>query len=398
MKVTQCIILLAVLCRCGPDSLQVSPEAAEFDEESVAVQNLGSAPTAIAHQLPGFQATVLAADSDGQLAILNVGAKGTRVAVTTKFKRAPVSVRSRAGKFYLLYDTGTVVVVNAATGAVESSVASGLKAARDLEFGADGSLYVSSSKAAEVWNIDVAGKKKASIALNAVAPQGFKSVATTLIRVGNQLFVGVSRLKDANTQARAAVAVVDTSTNTVKKVLELEGVTMSGESVRPGLNARLPMVFDATRNAVLVPVGGVRPSNTGMLFRVDAKALAITRVDAANSGFQGQVLFAPNDSKLFIVYHTSTPSDSSHLFDNRVATDGTLAPTSEGALIDTFDGVDALDVNAAKTLVGMANGCAAGFCIGGAGINFINAKTSEILPKLMASDIGFEPSLIAFAQ
>lgn len=76
-----------------------------------------------------------------------------------------------------------------------------------------------------------------------------------------------------------------------------------------------------------------------------------------------------------MIYHTSTPTTSSHLFDYRITAADELEPTDGGAIVDAFDGIDALAINEAGTLVAMANTCVTGFCIGGAGISFVDAAT-----------------------
>lgn len=73
---------------------------------------------------------------------------------------------------------------------------------------------------------------------------------------------------------------------------------------------------------------------------------------------------------------------SSHLFVIDVADDGGLTDgNGNHALVDAFDGIDALAVHSTRDLVAMANTCAIGFCIGGAGINFIDGRSRTVLAK-----------------
>lgn len=60
---------------------------------------------------------------------------------------------------------------------------------------------------------------------------------------------------------------------------------------------------------------GFRPSNTGMVLRID---LATRTLDPwffrSGSGFQGGLAPGPEPTSVYIGYHTSTPTASPHLF------------------------------------------------------------------------------------
>jgi hypothetical protein len=326
---------------------------------------------------------------------LSVGEKGVRKQVSTTSKVAPVRIRARDSKFFAVYESGSIAVINATTAAIEKTIATGVKSARDIEFGDDGTLFVSAANPPSVTRLALGSTKRSTVSLSALAIDGGRVEINSLLRLKTVLFAQVHRIKNEKPQ-RGALAVIDIPSNTVKKIIELEGTGPDGQPGMPGLRPTLPMVFDNTRNAIWVPLSGARPTNTGMLLRVDVPTLSVRQTIPAASGFQGALVLAAKDTRMYLLYHTSTPTDSSHLFSLTFDGSGLPVHDSDETLIDTFDGIDALAIDSSKKLVAMGNGCAAGFCIGGAGINFVNAETREVLPKLMAAEIGFEPAMVVF--
>ncbi|MEK7724384.1 MAG: hypothetical protein AAB336_08565 [Acidobacteriota bacterium] len=163
-----------------------------------------------------------------------------------------------------------------------------------------------------------------------------------------------------------------------------------------GMNPEFPMIYDSRRKMILLTLKtGELSLNMGMIIRIDSNTLEIYDFKKAISGTQGIIAFQEPFSKLFIIYHTSTPVTSSHLFVDLVDDAGSLQRV-EGALIDNFDGLNALAINSTGTLVAMANTCITGFCENGAGINLIDVSTHKVLPKLKSDFIGFQPSLVYF--
>lgn len=337
------------------------------------------------HVLDGFDETLLAADSTGRLAVLHVGARLSRVALPPPADAPPSSVRSRGGKFYLVYEHGELVIVDPIAGAIERSVALAAEQPADLEWATDATIYVSSKSTNSVLQIDVeTGAALGSIDLGSLRVAGGTIEPRRMLRVADRLFVQVARRANGRA-ADGALAVIDTTQNAIETVIELGG-----------LEPDFPIAWDRRRGHLVVSCAGVRPSNTGMLVRVDLATLAVHDVKRAASGFQGAGAFGEPFSKLFVIYHTSTPTTSSHLFVDLVADDGALTPAGGGTLIDTFDGNDALAINRSGTLVAMANTCLTGFCTNGAGVSFVDTATSTVLPKLLADQIGFEPMLVQF--
>jgi hypothetical protein len=395
MRLTTTTSLLLIILSCGSEFSNPDEMGQETAFESEVVEGVSAVTVALTHRLPGFSATVIAAGSGGELAVLSVGEKGIRKTVNTKSKVTPVRIRAHDSKFFALYESGSVAVINANTAAIEKTISTGVNAARDIEFGNDGSLFVSSAKSASVTRLDLASAKRSTVSLSNLAVDGGRVEINSLLCVNTLLFAQVHRIKNERPQ-RGALAVIDIASNTLKKVIELEGKSADGRTAMPGLKPSLPMAFDGTRNAIWVPLSGVRPSNTGMLLKVDVPTLAVSQTIPADSGFQGALVVSAKDAKMYVLYHTSTPTDSSHLFSSTFDRAGLPVQDGEETLIDAFDGIDAVAIDSSKRLVAMGNGCAAGFCIGGAGINFVNAETRAVLPKLMAAEIGFEPAMVVF--
>lgn len=337
------------------------------------------------HQLPGFDETVLVADSGGRLAIVHVGDTFSRVELPAQ-SREPASLRTHDGAFVAVFDNRVLTIDPRGTVAGTLAVPSG---AADVEWAADGSLYVSNGKTGTVAHVAADGSPLATIDLSSARIGTGRIEPRRMLRVRDRLFVQVARKRADGKDDRGALVVI--AGNAIERIIELQA-----QDVGDALNPDFAMAYDAKRDLIIVSAAGVRPSNTGMMLRIEPATLAIHDVEKAASGFQGMsVIGEPYDS-LFVIYHTSTPTTSSHLFVDKVAPDGTLTPEGGGTLVDAFDGIDALAINQTGTLVAMANTCVTGFCIGGAGVSFIEAKTRKVLPKLLKDVIGFEPSAVQF--
>jgi hypothetical protein len=254
-------------------------------------------------------------------------------------------------------------------------------------------MFVTRRVAGSVVEIDPAsGSQQRSIDLSSLRVAGGTIEPRRMLFAEGRLFVQVARSTATGTPDGAAFAVIDTTSGTLETTIELE-VTHAGMT-KLGLNPDFAMVLDPTRNHLYVALSGNRPADTGLLVRIDTATLAIHDYKLAESGFQGALVFGEPFTSLYMLYHTSTPVTSSHLFAYTVEASGALVSTSGGTLNDAFDGIDALTINAGGTLVAMANTCSIGFCIGGAGITFIEAATRKVLPKLMKELIGFEPAMV----
>jgi len=340
-------------------------------------------------RLPGFDETILTAEETGKVAVMHVGNSWSKKDVQTSHDRLPTIARSHDGKFHLLYGDA-LVIVNPTSGAVDRTMPLTVSDAADFEF-SDKTIYLSDAKTAKVVAIDAnTGAERASIDLAALRREGGSVEPHRLLAVGNRLFVQVARSNAAHRKDQGAVAVIDTTKNTVEKTIELSFDN------RSGLEPDLPMVLDTKRNQVFVTALGDRPRDTGMLFRINVADLTIHDVKKAESGFQGAISFREPFSDFFMIYHTSTPTTSTHLFTGSVDNAGKLDVPAQKTLVDAFDGLDAMDINQRGTLVALANICATGFCIKGAGVNFVDAKSKAVLPKLLAAQIGFEPEMVVF--
>ena len=337
--------------------------------------------------------TLLVGDESGHIAVLHLGATVTRADVSVSGSGLPTSVRSHADQFHIVYDTGRLVTIDPDAGRVVQTLALP-GAATDVEWLEDGSLYVTLTEDAAVAHVAADGAELARIDLASLATTGGAIQPRRMTRVDDHVFVQVARTGSDGRETGGAVAVIDTATHAVARVVELTGE--DGGQTIVGTSPDFAMAYDARRDRVLVSAAGVRPVTTGGFFRIDATSLALHDVTAAHSGFQGVAVIGPPFDTLFMIYHTSTPTTSSHLFAYDVAADGTLTSPNTGTLVDAFDGIDALAINSAGTLVAMANTCVTGFCIGGAGVNLVDARTRAIQPKVKKDVIGFEPGFVVF--
>lgn len=370
------LALLLAVSACGVESADDSPTG----------PGGGKSDDASTHVLAGYDEVLLAGGGE-RLALIHVGDVLAVKAIDAGEREAPEVIHARAGKFYALYRDGSLAIIDIATKKLEKKIELG--DARDIAFVDDETIYVSQRTAVAKFSLATG----AQIGVIDLAQANGSLRRMTL--VGDRLYVQVARVTASMRPDRSAVAVVDTRNSVIETIVELqspEGLT--------GIEPDLDMVHDAQRGQLYVTALGQRPSNTGGLFRIDTRAQPPRLLDGkrAESGFQGIALLAAPWEKAFIIYHTSTPTTSSHLFDFTVAADGTLTSIDGPALVDTFDGLDALAMNAGGTLVAMANTCITGFCVRGAGIAFVDVETSEVLPKLLKDKIGFEPSVVQFAR
>jgi hypothetical protein len=337
------------------------------------------------HKLPGHDETMLVGSADGQLAVIHVGAAFTKRAVILNATQGPNVVRAKDGKFYALLDSGTLAVIDEQTANVERTIEVGA-APQDLEWSAAGALYVTTGSTVLMFDF-AASTPTATLDLASLANPGGSVQTRRMLRIDDRLYVQVARRSSSGRAENGALAVI--KAGVIEKTIELEG-----------LEPDFALVHDTRRGILYVTCTGVRPIDTGTLVRIDTGTLAVHDRIKAESGWQGIVQFADPFEILFMIYHTSTPTTSSHLFAFAVDDAGTMrdADPTRGAIVDAFDGLDALAMNADGTLVAMANHCLVGFCFGGAGINFIDIATQQKQQKLLKAELGFEPALIEFSR
>jgi hypothetical protein len=259
-------------------------------------------------------------------------------------------------------------------------------AAQDVAWSADGAFYVTTGSMVATFDAG-ADMQTSALDLQSLASAGGSVQTRRMLQVGDRLFVQVARKAGNGREENGALVVI--KAGAIEKTIELEG-----------LEPDYDLVHDTRRGMLYVTCAGVRPINTGMLVRIDTATLAVHDRIKAESGWQGIVQFADPFETLFMIYHTSTPTTSSHLFAFSVDEAGTLsdADATGGAIVDAFDGLNALSMNADGTLVAMANHCLVGFCVGGAGINFIDVATQTKQQKLLKAELGFEPALIELSR
>lgn len=363
-------------------------------EKITEARNLATEDT---KDLSSFNETLLVGDSSGNHALLKVGANLKSIKIKSKIKPLPISVHSYNEKFYLLYSNSKFMVLDPESGLVEKTLDLPVKDPSDFAFASDGQIYVSTKKSSKILKVDLNSLAEvASIDLEKLRLGKGKIELHQMLLIGENLFVQVARFKSRFEHQQATLAVIDTTTNQLRKTIELAAKDPQISKTLQGMNPEFPMIYDSRRKMILLTLKtGEIPLNMGMIIRIDPNTLEIFDFKQAITGTQGIIAFQEPFSKLFIIYHTSTPVTSSHLLVDLVDDAGSLQRV-EGALIDNFDGLNALAINSAGTLVAMANTCITGVCVNGAGISLVEVATHKILPKLKSDFIGFQPSLVYF--
>jgi hypothetical protein len=339
------------------------------------------------YRLPGVSETVLLADENGRVSVAKLGDPTTVAAPAVESGVPIVAGRSFDGRFWLLDQDGALVIVDPAGGA-PTKRALGLEDAGDIEIDSVHSAWVSAG--AKIAHVDPStGQTLATLDLASYALDGGRVRATGIKRVGDRLFVQLGREKDR--VQRGAVVVVDPTAARVESVIELEVGTEIGYD--PGG----AMVVDTVHAKLLLTARGFRPSNTGMVLRID---LAQKKLDPwffrGGSGFQGGLALGPDPATIYIAYHTSTPVASTHVFHYLIGSDGEMKVQDNASLLDAFEEVDDYPANASGTLFALPVTCPAGFCIGGKGVSFIDTKTAKPLPRFGAAVIGMSPQFVLF--
>lgn len=344
------------------------------------------------YRLPGVSETVLVADGSGKASLVSLGDPTTVAPVGVTAGSGIVAGRSHEGRFWVITEAGDLLVIDPHGGA-PSRRALGISGPADLEIDGADRAWVSAGRS--LVHVDTStGATLATIDLGVHALDGGEVRAGGIKRVGDRLFVQLSRHKGA--EQRGAIVVVDPGTASVDRVLELEAPKPGG-GTEIGYDPGGAMVVDAVHQKLLVTARGFRPSNTGMVLRID---LAERKVDPwffrSGSGFQGGLAPGATPDALFIGYHTSTPVASTHLFHFEIKGNGELVESEAGALLDAFEVVDDYPSNATSTLFALPVTCPAGFCLGGRGVSFIDAKTGKPHPRLSEAAIGMSPTFVLF--
>lgn len=349
--------------------------------------------------LSHFEETLLVGDSKGKLALIIIGPEPKKIDVVSNINDFPISVHSYHGKFYLLYRNGNFLILNPESGNIEKNIKLNLnlKEPSDFAFASDSQIYISMKKTSKILKVDLnSPTENISINLDSLRLKKGKIELHQLLLIGENLFVQVARFKTKYEQQQAALSVIDTTTNQLKKTIELAVKDPEMIMAAPGMNPEFPMIFDSHRNMLLLTLkSGEIPFQMGMIIRINLDTLEIYDFKKAISGSQGIIAFQKPFSKLFIIYHTSTPVTSSHLFLDLVDESGNLQ-RHEGALIDSFDGLNSLSINSKGTLIAMTNTCITGYCVNGAGVNFVEVATHSLLTKINSDFIGFQPSSVYF--
>jgi hypothetical protein len=339
--------------------------------------------------LPGFDETLLVSDGT-TMKIVRVGARSSKTTVEGAPRALPVAGRSFGGTFRVLTADGALLTVDPKRAAVTATAQTGIKDGADIDIESASVAYVSTRTSGKLHKIDPATGRV--LATRDVA-RGSGVSLRNMLRVGNRIVVEVQRTSRSR-PSRGAVAVVDAAKLEVVKLVELEIADPADPSKKlVGVHPDGPMIKDGDR--VFVTAKGARPSNTGMLLRLNLASLSLDPwVEPASSGFQGPISIGPKRD-MFIAYHTSTPVASTHLFHYQLDANGDPQPRGGGALLDVFEEVEAFPANTDGTLFALPVSCPAGFCIGGAGISFVGTD-GAVHPRLGAQELGMKPAFVLF--
>lgn len=361
--------------------------ASSTKEDTASAQDLVTTE----YRLPGVSETVLVADRTGRASIVGLG-DPTTVAPIERPGGAPiVAGRSFEKRFWLLDASGTLSVVDP-LGVVRSSNL-GVAGAADIEIERTEAAWVSTG--AELVRVDTTtGSRLATIDFASSALDGGAVTASGIKRVGERLFVQLGRRKGSQHQ-RGAIAIIDLATSQLETLLELEVPNGTGTAV--GYDPGGAMVVDWTHDKLLLTARGFRPSDTGMVLRIDLSRRTLDPwFFRSGAGFQGGLAAGATPNEIFIGYHTSTPVASTHLFHYRIADDGELESQDAGALLDAFEVVDDYPSNASSSLFALPVTCPAGFCLGGKGVSFIDTKSAKPHPRLGEAALRMSPSFVLF--
>lgn len=339
------------------------------------------------YRLPGFSETVLMADEQGRASLVKLGDPTTVSAPTIENGPRILAGRSFDHRFWVIDESGALIVIDPAGGA-PTKKALGLKSPADIEVDSMQSAWISNG--AKIVHVDpTEGNTLGEIDLSSYALDGGTLSAGGIKRVGDRLYVQLGRKKDA--EQRGAVVVVDPATSKVESVIELQ------VDAEIGYDPGGAMVVDTVHDKLLLTARGFRPSNTGMVLRID---LATRKLDKwffrSGSGFQGGLAPGPDPTTIFIAYHTSTPVASTHLFHYAIAANGEMEIKHNGTLLDAFEVVDDYPSNASSTLFALPVTCPAGFCLGGKGVSFIDTKTGTPYPRFSEAAAGMSPEFVLF--
>jgi hypothetical protein len=360
-----------------------------------------SAQRSMNYTLPGFDETVLVGDSNGMAEIVRVGAVSTKVAISGMPKKSIIAGTSRAGSFRVLTSDGKIVTIDSGS-ARATMVATKIAQPVDLAFD-DHDPFAFVSAGSKIYKLDaVSGSVVASIDLADAARKEKISVGKILVR-GDRILVQVRR-ELARVPIRGAIAVVNTTTTKLERLIELavtDPIIGAFEGSQPGG----PFIVDEATNSIFVTALGSNdsPKNGGML-RLNKKTLELAPSVFHFSSFQGPIAFGPSDSApryAFTGEHTRTPTNSTHLQVWTVDAAGGLKKRSEteGPILNAFEELLSFPMNHAQTLFAWPVVCPAGFCVGGGiGSSFVNTRSAAIYPRLTKAELGLEPSFVLFAQ
>ncbi len=386
-------------------SVVVGPSGCSSSTEGDAEQSdLAATRTEpMTYSLPGVNETLLVAALDGKMELLAVGERSTKRRVSRAPATRPVAAKSFGGAFYVLYANGKIARVDRASAAATVVARATVPNAADLVVAGADAAYVASGGDGKLLKVHPGtGAVLASLDLSSSAmPMGTVSLRQMLL-VGGRLLVQVRRQGADRRPQRGAVAVVDPSDLQLREVVELRVPDPKDASLElDGLQPGGPMVLDEEHSRVFVTALGARPSDTGLLLSLELATSRLSPwVKLADAGFQGPVALgaAGPERKFYVSYHTSTPVASTHLFDLGVDASGLPLDNPEGqrALVDVFEEIGAFASSASRSHFAFGISCPAGFCIGGAGIAFVETASAKVLPRLPAAELGIAPALVVF--
>jgi hypothetical protein len=357
--------------------------------------------TSIPYAFEGIEETFLAADDHGTAAIVHVGKSSTRVAVTGMPKSYLVSAVAAPGGFRALAADGSLISIDSAKARVAKSVATKLSNASDFAIERDDSAAYITTKNM-LYKVDPKnGKIALSLDLTSLRSSATSKVSLrSLLRIRDQILVQVAREGATGSPERGAVAIIEAKTLTLSRVIELE-VKEPAASALIGSNPGGPFVLDDATNSIYVTALGDRFSIAeGGTFRLNAKTLALEPWTQHYSAYQGTLTLGPVGAKpryAFTGEHTRTPVTSTHVRRWIVDPVGVIKEPENGTILDVFEGVESFPGNQAKTLFALPVSCLMGFCLGGAGVALIDARSGVVLPRVLEADLGFKPSIVVFA-
>lgn len=356
------------------------------------------------YALPGFNEKILIGDEAGKLVLLNVGDTLTKRNVSGSLGSMPVASLVDQGLAMVLTAKGDLCTIDSQTASITKTVKTKVKNPSDFLIESPTVGYIANSSKGTVIRFDpTSGAALDTFDLSSQTTSPYRVSLGKMLRVGNRLLVQIQRKKPSSQQPiRGAIAVFDTDAKNLIKVVELEVPDPNAQAKKQGFNPDGAMIWDQNHNQVFITAKGNRPSNTGMIVKLNLASLELDPwFKNADAGFQGPIALGSaqgsSQPEMFVAYHTSTPVASTHLFHGELKGDGSFNDIAAGALVDALEEIDGFPTNKGSTLLAFRVLCnGGGPCLGGAGISFVNMQTSVVYPRLLSAEIDIEPLLVLF--